>query len=140
VPLAKGEDWVRAESLLLKIANQECAGYLADARKALASLQSRDWIEAPSADPRVTIKLRDPNEVTLLLRVPAPARRQRAIEQRILQRFLRVFYAEAVPAPMNGVDVPAGLATQPAATDARRLSDFPQPVFYTPTPTIITQP
>ncbi len=106
IPLAKGEDWSRAELLLLKIANQECAGYLEDARRTFAHLESKNWIEVPSVDPRVTLKLRDPNEVTLLLRVPAPARRQRAVEQRILRRFLRVFYGaseevEARPASVN---------------------------------------
>lgn len=128
VPLAKGEDWVRAESLLLKIANQECGGYLADARRALEALETKNWIEVPSAEPRVTVKLREPNEVTLQLRVPAPARRQRAIEQRILQRFLRIFYAGGEESPLNEfTQEPANESTSapmPAITPAHSLPDL----------------
>ena len=43
-----------------------------------------------SVDPRVSIVLPEPGEITLLARVPVPARRKGRTEQEIVRRYLQL--------------------------------------------------
>lgn len=88
VRLTTEDDWQRAEHLLLGIAQEECAPYITEADAYLKKLEGKNWLDAPSAEPRVTIQLPESGKITLLLRVPSPAHRTARIEQAILRRFL----------------------------------------------------
>jgi small-conductance mechanosensitive channel len=89
VPLDEGEDWEHAERLLLEAARIECGSFIEEARTHLRRVEARRGVEAPSVDPRVTVQLPDPGQITLLLRVATPARRKGRVEQAVLRRYLR---------------------------------------------------
>ena len=92
IPLTIEEDWKGAKQLLLMIAQEETAPYLEQARRRLRLLErSRGW-ELPSVEPRVTILVPAPKEVTLHLRMPPPIHMKGRLEQVILTRFLERFY------------------------------------------------
>ena len=79
--------------------------------------------------------------MTLILRVPAPARRQRAIEQRILQRFLRVFYGTEAPAPLNANSETESTGVAPIQEPTPDdVISFAPSLISNPTPATITQP
>lgn len=89
VPLDEGEDWESAERGLLEAARIECGPFIEEARAHLRRVEAIRGVEAPSVDPRVTVQLPEPGQVTLLLRVATPARRKGRVEQAILRRYLR---------------------------------------------------
>ncbi len=85
---ATAADWQQAEKVLLAAAQAECAPFIEGARSHLKRLEERVGVDSPSVEPRVTLELREAGKVNLLLRYPAPARRQGPLEQAILRRFL----------------------------------------------------
>lgn len=88
VPLPRSADWQRAEMHLLQAANEACADYLDMARRHIERVARREGIEAPPVDPRVMLQFPKSEEINLVLRFPAPARRKGRIEQLILRRYL----------------------------------------------------
>ena len=99
VPLKVSDDWRRAEQVLLDAAKAESASYLEDARQHMKVLGTKNLLEAPSVDPRVTIQLADPDHLNLLLRLPMPGRGRGRIEQAILRRFLAEYHGTASVGP-----------------------------------------
>ncbi len=51
-------------------------------------MSSQHGLKGASVEPRVSLLLRDTGTVSLLLRVPAPARDKGTVEQRIIRGFL----------------------------------------------------
>lgn len=92
VPLKVDEDWKRAETLLVQIAQEETAGFIEDARRHMATLQEKHGLDAPSVEPRVNVKVPDQGKLVLVVRVPCPARRKGRLEQAIMRRFLESYY------------------------------------------------
>lgn len=88
VPLTRPSDWERAETHLLQAANEECAEFLDMARRHIQRVARREGIEVPPIDPRVMLQFPKPEEINLVLRFPAPARRKGRVEQAILRRYL----------------------------------------------------
>lgn len=88
VPLGSGDDWQRAEQVLLEVAKAQCAPYLDDAKRHMQSLEEKNLLEAPSLDPRVIVQIPEPGRIDLHLRFPAPARGRSRIEQAILREYL----------------------------------------------------
>lgn len=99
VPIEQGADWRRIERELLAIANQECSGYLAEARRHLERVGEEQGLRALSAEPRVTLSIPDPGKLHLLVRLPAPARRRGRLEDAILRRLLERVDLRAPPPP-----------------------------------------
>lgn len=95
VPLTRTADWQRAEAHLLQAANEACADYLDMARRHIERIARREGIEVPPVDPRVMLQFPKPEELNLVLRFPAPARRKGRIEQAILRRYLALEAAAA---------------------------------------------
>ena len=93
VRLTRDDDWQFAEQVLLEAANEECASYIEEARRYMKKLERKNWLDAPSVEPRVTIQIPEANRINLLLRVPAPSHRPSRTEQAILRRFLVEFAA-----------------------------------------------
>ncbi|HEY4485048.1 MAG TPA: mechanosensitive ion channel domain-containing protein [Nitrospiria bacterium] len=102
IPLTAEDDWRAAEKVLLEAARIECGPFLKDAAWHMKRLEQRNWLDAPSVDPRVTIHLPEPGCIDLLLRVPTPARYTSRIEQAILRRFLAEFKLSSVPRNQRG--------------------------------------
>lgn len=92
IPLRAGDDWRKAEKILIETANVECRPFLEEARRHMDTLEQRHGFSSPSVEPRVAVQLADSGRVELLVRVPAPVGRQGRIEQAVLRRFLEQFY------------------------------------------------
>lgn len=83
-------DWREAESALLQAAREECGAYMADAQRHIKAMVTREGLEPLSVEPRVTLRLEDTETLTLLLRLPVPARRKGRIEQAVTRRYLTI--------------------------------------------------
>lgn len=97
VPLTRTADWQRAETHLLQATNEICADYLDMARRHIERIARREGIETPPVDPCVMLQFPKPEELNLVLRFPAPARRKGRIEQAILRRYLALEAAAGEP-------------------------------------------
>lgn len=91
VPMGMSDRWKLAESILLRIAREECQSFLEDAQRHMDRIAKTRGLETPSADPRVTVHIPEPHRIDLLVRIPTPARKKGRIEQAILRRFLEEF-------------------------------------------------
>lgn len=90
VPLARDADWARAEKHLLRAAEEICEEFIEGARHHIRRIARREGIEAPPIEPRVILNLSELDEIHLILRFPAPARRKGRVEQFILRRYLEL--------------------------------------------------
>lgn len=91
VPLSAKDDWKRAESILLKVAEKQVQPFIEEARQHLKKLEGKKWLDAPNVDPRVTIQMPEPGRINLLLRIPCPTQFPSRLEQAILRKFLEEF-------------------------------------------------
>ncbi|MEK7269069.1 MAG: mechanosensitive ion channel protein MscS, partial [Nitrospirota bacterium] len=57
----------------------------------MKQLEGKNWLDAPSVEPRVSLHVPEPGRLNLLLRIPTPAHRTSRVEQAILRRFLQAF-------------------------------------------------
>jgi len=119
IQLTTQENWERAETLLLTIVHEVCRPYIHEAQQHMKRLEGKNWLDAPSVKPRVTIQLPEPGKITLYLRVPSPAHRTSRTEQTILRQFVSSFYGSATqqlgpaypistPHPEPSLPLPAG--------------------------------
>jgi small-conductance mechanosensitive channel len=88
VPLDSDADWREAEKSLLGVAAVVCKEHVKPASRHLDAVSSQHGLAGSNVAPRVSLLLEDEGHVSLLLRVPAPAREKGAIEQGILRKFL----------------------------------------------------
>lgn len=102
VPLGPDEDWRRAEAALIDAAHHECKPFLEDAKKHFERINRETGLEAPSTEPRVSVRVPEPGRIDLLLRVPVPARRKGRVEQAILRRFLDATARDAAERSKRG--------------------------------------
>lgn len=100
IPLKLEADWKGGKRLLLKIAGEEMAPYLEQARHRMSQMERRRGMQLPSVEPRVTIGLPEVDKVVLHLRMPSPTHLKERLEQVVLSRFLERFYHDA---PSNSV-------------------------------------
>jgi hypothetical protein len=114
ISLSTHDDWQKAEEILLRVAEAECAPFIQLARKHMVSLEKKHWIDTPSVDPRVTFYLSDPGVIKVLLRVPAPTRKKGRIEQAILREFLKEFRFAFAPELKTGTEPPERGSTTPS--------------------------
>jgi small-conductance mechanosensitive channel len=91
VPLATGDDWSRAEEVLLAAAREECAPFMAGATEHIEDLGESNKSASGGIDPKVYIRMTEPRKIRLLLRFPAPTRQRGNLEQAILRRFLSLY-------------------------------------------------
>jgi small-conductance mechanosensitive channel len=88
VPLKADADWRLAEKALMDAANDICASYLEEARHSMQQLALKHSLDAPSADPRISVQISEPERINLVLRIPIQARRRGRIEQEISRKYL----------------------------------------------------
>lgn len=79
-----------AEPRLLNAAREVCGGYVEEATRHMDSLGRRHGLPSFNVEPKVTVHLDEVSSLTLLVRVPTPARERGSSEQAILRQFLRV--------------------------------------------------
>ncbi len=91
VPLTTQEDWQTAEKILLEAGQAECEPYIQAAKQHMKQLEGQNWLDSPSVEPRVTLQLKEPGHIDLLLRFPCPPDRIARIEQAILRKFMSSF-------------------------------------------------
>jgi small-conductance mechanosensitive channel len=88
VPLNRDENWQRAEEVMLEAANIECASFLEGARGNMNKIARKEGLDVPAVEPRVSFHLSRKNEMEMVIRIPAPARKKGNVEQKILRRFM----------------------------------------------------
>jgi small-conductance mechanosensitive channel len=88
IPLREGNDWKRAEEIVLRTANDVCGAYLSSARDNMEQLARRHGLVPRSAEPQVMVQLAEPERVNLLLRIPIPVRDKGRVEQAFLRGVL----------------------------------------------------
>jgi len=88
VPVKVQDNWQEAEKSLLNIANDVCQPFLGNAKKRLRHLAAREGLDAPSIEPRVALSFSDPDQVNLIVRIPAPVQQKNRLQQDILRRYL----------------------------------------------------
>lgn len=88
VPISSYSDWQKAEAILLKAAQEECAPYIRLAEESMSKVGEKEGIETPNVEPRVSIHLPDPERIDLIVRIPAPCLRKGKIEQSIVRKYL----------------------------------------------------
>ena len=91
IPLTTDENLSSAEAILLEAAQEECQPYLEEAKRKMKELEGKTWLDAPSAEPRITVQFPEPGRINLLLRIPCPTRFPSRLEQAILRKFLLKF-------------------------------------------------
>lgn len=95
VPVDPRGDWERAERALIAAGREACAGYLEAARRFMNEQSKRHGLPQHTVEPRVHLALTgDPDELHLLLRVPAPVRERSRVDQAILRGYLAKVRAE----------------------------------------------
>jgi small-conductance mechanosensitive channel len=95
VPLGPSDDVGRAETLLLAAAQEACSDYLEAAERHMGKHTRAQGLPAPTVTPRVIVQIPDAGKVTLLLRLPTPAREKGVVEQRVLRQFLERYRSAA---------------------------------------------
>ena len=90
VPMKQSADWRSAEEDMLAAAGAVCEPFIEDAKRYMTQLAERESLDVPSAEPRVTFVLPEPDRVDLIVRIPTPARQKGQVEQRLLRTFLNL--------------------------------------------------
>ena len=85
------EDWKFAENCMMEAANQICGDFIEDARINMDNIAKREGLEVPSANPRITYKFTNANDVEMIVRVPSPANKKGNIEQMVLKLFMEKY-------------------------------------------------
>ncbi len=88
VPIARDEHWAQAEAALLIACQEAQEPYAVDARAHFERRLVDRGIESPTIDARVLVRVDDALQLTLIARLPVPAKRKGRIEQAIVHRFL----------------------------------------------------
>lgn len=88
VGLSAEADWRAARDALREAAFEVTAPHLGEARAHMQAMATRHGLSTPSVEPRVFLRLPEPNHKELLLRFPAPSQEKARMEQRILESYL----------------------------------------------------
>lgn len=88
VPVKRETDWQASERELLAAANAVSGEHVDAANRHMGRVSEANGLPPFGVEPRVTVRLDEADKITLLVRVPTPARERGRNEQRILRRFL----------------------------------------------------
>ncbi|WP_157952422.1 mechanosensitive ion channel family protein [Candidatus Similichlamydia epinepheli] len=94
IPMMATEDWQRAKSILLELAQEESQPFLEKARRRSKEMAQKHGLEPVSVEPRVFIRMTAPSELLLTLRVASPWNLRDRIEQSIINHFLERYFQE----------------------------------------------
>lgn len=91
VPIQVTHNWKRAEEILLKAATEICAPFAELGKLHFEKLGRRRGLDTPTTESRVTLTVREPGIIDLVVRICVPARQRGRAEQAILRKFLESF-------------------------------------------------
>lgn len=97
IPLGANDDWEKAEQAVLSAANAEVAEFLEESRRYMLELRTSTGLDMPYADPRVLVRIPEPDKILLVVRITVPPARRGRLEQAIIRRYLRD-YGQAMKA------------------------------------------
>lgn len=92
VVIGKNEDWRLAESTLLNASNKACSEFVEEATAHFKELGQREGLDTSSAVPKITIQVKEADELTLTIRFGVPLNRRSLVEQEILRAFADEFF------------------------------------------------
>jgi small-conductance mechanosensitive channel len=101
VPFMRKDHWREAQQQLLEAAQKHCAPYLENVRRHMNRVASQRGLEVPTVEPRVSLQFPEPDEVHLVVRVPAKAAQRSYIEQSILAEVFEAQDYLAAAKPSN---------------------------------------
>jgi len=84
-------DWQKAEKDMNEAAMEECSEFIDKAQENMNQLSIQEGLSVPNANPRITYKFSNANEIEMIVRVPAPANHKGRVEQKILKQFMKKF-------------------------------------------------
>jgi hypothetical protein len=88
LPLHASEDWQEAERFLLATARRICEDDRELAEKYMRRVARQHGLAPSNVEPRVSLRVSDPDRITFLVRVPTAARNKGRTEQAIVRAFL----------------------------------------------------
>jgi small-conductance mechanosensitive channel len=88
IPALPDENWLPIEQTLLEMGQAIVEPYLKEAKKHFARFNRRYGFDAPGPEPKVLIDWKDPQKITLNLRLAVPVTEQNAKRQEILRGVL----------------------------------------------------
>lgn len=86
--LHRNDQWQYMSDFLQKIAKEESSPFIDHARNRVRVLEKSRSIELPSVEPRVTMSMISPDEITLFVRLACPTHLKERLEQVLTVRFL----------------------------------------------------
>jgi len=98
VPVPRGARWRDAEGSLLDAAREATQPFFEEARTRLERDATHKGLDASTADPRVSVRLVDPERVDLVVRFPAPVHHRNRVEQEVLRGYLDALERKGIPA------------------------------------------
>ena len=93
IPVKMQDNWKRARDILLKIAQEECAPYIEQARRRIRKMERTRALELPCVEPKVTVQVPSPDLIHFHVRIPSPMHIKDRLEQVVITRFLEQFLA-----------------------------------------------
>lgn len=84
VPFKRTDNWQLAQQELLRVSQAYCKDYIADVKRHFDRISYRTGLDTPAVEPRVTLQVEDPEDITLVVRVPTRAEGRNWLEQSIL--------------------------------------------------------
>lgn len=84
VPFKRTDNWRLAQQELLRVAQEYCRDYMAEVKRHFDRMSYRTGLESPSVEPRVTLQVEDPEDITLVVRIPTRTEGRNWLEQTIL--------------------------------------------------------
>ena len=94
IPIKAGSQWQTAEKALLLAAVEVSNPYINNAKNTMKAQALQQNLEEPKTEPRVQIKIIEPDVYHLILRVPVPSRKRARLEQDITRRYLEILQNE----------------------------------------------
>ncbi|MCB1106899.1 MAG: mechanosensitive ion channel family protein [Chlamydiia bacterium] len=92
IPLSIQSPWEDGKQVLVKIAEEEMASYIEQARLYLLQMEKKRGIQLPPIDPNATFSIPEYDQIVLHLRMLAPTHLKEQLRQTVLTRFLVYFY------------------------------------------------
>jgi len=89
VPFSLSSNWQEAHDLILQAAKEECQSFINEARDHMEEVTSREGLEMPSIEPRITLFFPKPGDVDLIVRIPSPEHSKGRLEQKIIRDYLK---------------------------------------------------
>lgn len=94
VPIHNDHDWQRHFETMIECAKRACGKYEEKAFAFFKHITDKRQVDMPKIEPRISLKFKSTDEITMIVRISAPVTRRGTIEQEIIRGYLeRVHHA-----------------------------------------------